>query len=95
MTLACGSDFVGAGRIIEAGGGRENEAGGDTGKRWESHLFCQLSPNQSKADELTSSVFPVAREPKSSLIPSTTYGSHELQIGNRLDFLPFHLHHPQ
>jgi hypothetical protein len=38
LTLAWGSDLVGAGRTIEAGGGREKEAGGDTGRRCESHL---------------------------------------------------------
>jgi hypothetical protein len=39
LTLACGSALVGAGRIMEAGGGSENDAGGDTGRRCESHLI--------------------------------------------------------
>lgn len=38
LTLAPGSAFVGAGKTIVAGGGREKEAGGETGRRCESHL---------------------------------------------------------
>lgn len=37
FTRACGSCFVGAGRIMEAAAGRVKDGGGETGRRWESH----------------------------------------------------------
>jgi hypothetical protein len=48
LTLAPGSVFVGAGRMMVAGGGREKEAGGETGRRWESHLSRKLTHKRSE-----------------------------------------------
>jgi len=52
FTLLVGSDLVGAGKIIEAAAGSGNDAGGDAGRRWESHqlgLSCgSKAPVQSK-----------------------------------------------
>lgn len=38
LILTFGSDLVGAGRMMEEGAGSEKEAGGETGRRCESHL---------------------------------------------------------
>lgn len=96
FTLAWGSVGVGAGKMIEAGGGRVNEGGGDTGKRCESHLEISLVCRRCG---LTSWDALEGAKLMSSPGPSTTSDSRVLRNESILGSPPFHPpphhHHPR